>query len=338
MASIIAVGEKFRAQVRRVGWPVRTKTFPTRKLAEAWARKVEGDIDAGRAGLAAPSTAGTTIGTLVAEYLRQVGEAKDFGRNKVWTLNRLASKEDGLGGVVATALTPERVVSYITEQRRVSGVTAAIDLTYLGGVLKWARVMKLANVHREVLDDARDLLRHMGRLAKSAERDRRPTADELTRLRAWFARHSRSLTVDCFDFILDSGFRPPSEVCGLRWADLNEADKTITIRDRKDPQRKAGNNMVVPLLGRCMEIIKRQPRDSDRIFPLNGKSWSSIFPRACAELGIEDLQLYDLRHEAISRLVEGGKYSIPELMLITGHKDPKQLMRYTQLRARDLHR
>jgi hypothetical protein len=26
------------------------------------------------------------------------------------------------------------------------------------------------------------------------------------------------------------------------------------------------------------------------------------------------------------------------MMLITGHKDPKQLMRYTQLRARDLHR
>lgn len=51
-----------------------------------------------------------------------------------------------------------------------------------------------------------------------------------------------------------------------------------------------------------------------------------------------DLRLYDLRHEAISRLVESNKYSIPEMMLITGHKDPKQLMRYTQLRARDLHR
>ena len=56
------------------------------------------------------------------------------------------------------------------------------------------------------------------------------------------------------------------------------------------------------------------------------------------DLGIEDLRLYDLRHEAISRLVESNKYSFPEMMLITGHKDPKQLMRYTQLRARDLHR
>ncbi|GAB6773006.1 hypothetical protein bcgnr5414_65300 [Bacillus cereus] len=63
-----------------------------------------------------------------------------------------------------------------------------------------------------------------------------------------------------------------------------------------------------------------------------------MFPRACEELGIEDLRLYDLRHEAISRLVESGRFSIPEMMLITGHKDHKQLMRYTQLRAKDLHR
>lgn len=45
--------------------------------------------------------------------------------------------------------------------------------------------------------------------------------------------------------------------------------------------------------------------------------------------------LYDLRHEAISCLVETARYTIPEMMLVTGHKDPKQLMRYTQLRARD---
>ena len=81
-----------------------------------------------------------------------------------------------------------------------------------------------------------------------------------------------------------------------------------------------------------------KPRTSDYIFPVQGDSWSSLFPRACDELEIVDLRLYDLRHEAISRLVESRKYSIPEMMLITGHKDPKQLMRYTQLRAKDLHR
>lgn len=100
--------------------------------------------------------------------------------------------------------------------------------------------------------------------------------------------------------------------------------------------------MVVPLLGQCMAIIDRAAKAPGKhpefIFPVNGGTWSSIFPRACTALGIQNLRLYDLRHESISRLVAGNKYSLPELMLITGHKDPKQLMRYTQLRAKDLHR
>ena len=59
--------------------------------------------------------------------------------------------------------------------------------------------------------------------------------------------------------------------------------------------------------------------------------------RACKALGIVDLRLYDLRHEALSRLFESGKYSVPEVALVSGHKDWKQLARYTQLRAADLH-
>src|SRR5574337_1436519 len=48
MASIITVGGKWRAQVRRKGHPVYTKTFRTATLASAWATRVEEQIDAGR--------------------------------------------------------------------------------------------------------------------------------------------------------------------------------------------------------------------------------------------------------------------------------------------------
>ncbi|WP_422015211.1 tyrosine-type recombinase/integrase [Roseateles sp.] len=337
MPSIIPLNGKWRAQVRRKGAPTQTKTFGTKALAEAWARQVETDVEAGLAGLVSPKSK-TTIGDLITRYTEEVSKTKPFGKNKTWVLNRMADKKTGLGAVKVNNLTAERIVQYITEDRRVQGVTASIDLTYLGTVLKMARSIWRIHSLRNVVEDAREALNHMGMLARSNERDRRPTQPELDALRAWFRLHSRSLTMDIFDFILDSCFRPPSEICGLRWEDLNRDDKTILIRDRKDPRKKLGNNQCVPLLGRCMEIIERQPKDGELIFPLNGKSWSSVFPRACDKLGIEDLQLYDLRHEAISRLVESGKYSIPEMMLVTGHKDPKQLMRYTQLRAANLHR
>lgn len=337
MASIIPVGDKWRAQVRRKGHEAQTQTFEKKADAEKWARRIESEIEAGRASGTRVSK-GKTIADVVKLYREEVEKTKPFGRGKEWCLARLEDKKEGMGTVPVATLSVARIVRYITEQRKVQGVTASIDLTYLGGVLKLARMLWKIESPRGVVDDAREALRHMGLLARSNERDRRPTADELERLRAWFSKHSRSLKVDIFDFILDSCFRPPSEITRLKWADLNEEDRTILITDRKDPRRKIGNNQVVPLLGRCMEIIKRQPKDGDFIFPVDGKSWSTIFPRACRELQIENLTLYDLRHEAITRLVESGKYSIPEMMLVTGHRDPKQLMRYTQLRAKNLHR
>jgi len=337
MASIIPVGDKWRAQVRRKGHEPQTQTFEKKADAEKWARRVESEIEGGRASGTRVSK-GKTIADVVKLYREEVEKTKPFGRGKEWCLARLEDKKDGMGTALVATLSVARIVRYITEQRKVQGVTASIDLTYLGGVLKLARTLWDIESPRGVVDDARETLRHMGLLARSNERDRRPTQKELDDLRVWFSKHSRSLKVDIFDFILDSCFRPPSEITRLRWANLNEDDRTILITDRKDPRRKIGNNQVVPLLGRCMEIIKRQPKDGDFIFPVNGKSWSSIFPRACRELKIENLTLYDLRHEAITRLVESAKYSIPEMMLVTGHRDPKQLMRYTQLRAKNLHR
>lgn len=325
------------ARVRRKGHPPKSKTFKKKILAEQWAAGIEGDTESLRAGVV-PSSKAYSIAALVDRYVEEVGGKKPFGRNKTDVLGRIKKY---LGDENPGALTAERVVRYITEERKVSGVTAGIDLTYLKGLLKIARALWRVPVQTYPIDDARELLTHMGGVGRSQERDRRPTSDEVERLRGWFAKRSKTLTPDHIDFILDSCFRPPSELVRLRRSDINREDKTIVIRDRKDPKKKFGNHQTVPLLGRCLEIIDRQAivkGKEDIIFPVNGKSWSSLFPRACKELGIVDLELYDLRHEAISRLVESGKYTIPEMCLVTGHKDPKQLMRYTQLRARDLHR
>ena len=51
--------------------------------------------------------------------------------------------------------------------------------------------------------------------------------------------------------------------------------------------------------------------------------------------GITDLHFHDLRHEAISRFFEKG-LSVPEVALISGHKDVRQLMRYTHLKISNL--
>ncbi|WP_348945270.1 site-specific integrase [Chitinibacter sp. FCG-7] len=141
---------------------------------------------------------------------------------------------------------------------------------------------------------------------------------------------------DIVRFAIATGMRQ-GEIVGLRWEDLNETDRTILIRDRKDPQVKLGNNQTVPLLGESFEIIQAQPIIDDRIFPYHGDSVRSRFERLCLLAGIVDLTFHDLRHEGISRLFEQG-YQIQEVALVSGHRSWKNLARYTQLRAVDLHR
>ena len=51
--------------------------------------------------------------------------------------------------------------------------------------------------------------------------------------------------------------------------------------------------------------------------------------------GLPSLRFHDLRHEAVSRFFEAG-LSIPEVALMSGHRDTRMLMRYTHLRPEAL--
>ncbi len=57
-------------------------------------------------------------------------------------------------------------------------------------------------------------------------------------------------------------------------------------------------------------------------------SWARLIRRA----GVTDVRSHDMRHEAIRCFFEMG-LSIPEVALITGHKDLGVLARYTHLKA-----
>jgi integrase len=134
------------------------------------------------------------------------------------------------------------------------------------------------------------------------------------------------------------------EIFRVTWSDLNTRTKMLTIRDRKDPRQKKGNDQRIPLLAvsgfDALALIEEQrslrAHDDDRIFPYNHKSAGTAFTRAVRDLEIEDLHFHDLRHEGTSRLFEAG-FAIEQVALVTGHKDWKMLRRYTHLKPEALH-
>lgn len=338
MASVIKVDGKWRAQVRRKGFPTETRTFDVKAQAAAWAAKIEADMMA----LKHQDTriiSNMTVADLIDRYNLEVGAVKGFGRNKVHVLALL---RDRLGAKLVPALTVDVLMHYIRERHAAGagGVTIGIDLSYLGSLLKTAKNLWRLPVDLSITSAARSNLQYLGLSARSKERERRPTLKELERITAHFEgkKRQRIPMGDLIAFAVATAMRA-GEIIALKWADLNEADRTIIIRDRKHPQEKKGNDQEVPLLGDAFAIVTRQAQidGEPRIFPVTDGTISTIFPRACEVLGIEDLHFHDLRHEGITRLFEQG-YTIEQVMLVSGHRDPKMLMRYVQLRAKDLHR
>jgi site-specific recombinase XerD len=326
MASIIKVGEKWRALIRRAGFSSACKTFPTKQQAVKWAREIESGMDSGLRhghGDAKHHALASIIDRYAAEF--------PLGRSAENVIKHLRS---GLGHYTLATLTAEAITKYVMD-RGYGPATAQVEMAVLGRMLRIAKSVWGMPVS-DAMADARNSLKISGKVKKSRARDRRPSLEELEKLKAWFDTKSTLPMRDIIDFAVATAMRA-GEITRLRWADLDEEQATIIIRDRKDPKEKIGNHQTVPLLADALAIIKRQPRDGEFIFPFKEATFSSIFPRACQALEIDGLRFHDLRHEGASRLFEKG-YQIQEVAMFTGHADWSMLKRYTQLKASTLRR
>jgi integrase len=315
--------------IRKKGIKPICRTFKTREAADKFKLRAEAAIDAG---IPVRASKGPTIGHAISAYrdLRESGSRPISPKSNETYM--LAHLDRDLGDVDVSALTPQRLAQY-AKRRQQDGAgkyTVNMEVSKLGTVLKYAAI-SLNQQWGDPVGAARPLLDHLGLIGAGQSRDRRPSADELKRLR----RKLAPLMVDIVDFAILTCMRR-GEIVNLKWSDIDSKKKLILVRDRKHPRKKLGNDERVPLLGDSLKILQRQPRQSDYIFPVNGEWVSDSFTMACKICEIEDLHFHDLRHEGISRLFEAG-YQIQEVALVSGHRSWTQLRRYTQLRPESLH-
>jgi integrase len=71
------------------------------------------------------------------------------------------------------------------------------------------------------------------------------------------------------------------------------------------------------------------------VFNVSANAVRLAWGRATRKASVSDLRFHDLRHEAISAFFEMG-LSVPEVALISGHKDARTLFRYTHLKPEDV--
>jgi len=128
---------------------------------------------------------------------------------------------------------------------------------------------KLTLPHDPVAE-ARPSLRLVKSVAKSVKRNRRPTAEELSKLKVHFAADAWRMKLpmaDIVDFAIGTAKRV-GEITRLLWEDLDTPTRTAVLRDAKHPRKKEGNHKRFPLLADMWALVDRQPtKKHQRIFP-----------------------------------------------------------------------
>jgi integrase len=176
-----------------------------------------------------------------------------------------------------------------------------------------------------------------------AGRDRRISATEERRLRKEILKHSNPMLGWIFEIAIETGMRS-SEITGLKLSQLNIKRRVVRLSVTKNDEAR-----TVPLTDTACKAFGAalanplRPEDCDLIFfgepgrlgVRNAYNFNKAWLRIKDAVGLKSLHFHDLRHEAVSRLVEGG-FSDQEVSAISGHKSMQMLKRYTHLRAEDL--
>jgi len=326
----------WKAIIRKQGWPITSKTFRTKRDATDWARSTEDEMVRGvyisRAGAER-----LTVKEALQRYLKEVTPTKKptTQRSEKITAEHLTSF---LGKYSMAALSSDLVASY-RDHRIAAGKsnnTVRIELALLSNLFTIAiQEWGLGLTHNPVAA--------IRKPSPGKGRDRRLSQEEEGRLLEAVDRYSNPMLGWIVRIAIETGMRQ-SEILNLRTNQVNLNSRVARLTDTKN-----NSSRTIPLTTGAASAFKAalenplRPKASDLIFfgepgkdgicrPYQfAKIWAGIKD----SVQINDLHFHDLRHEAVSRLVERG-LSDQEVASISGHKSMQMLRRYTHLRAEDL--
>lgn len=343
MATIVKTPSgTWKALIRKTGWPTLSKTFRTKRDAEDWARRTEDEMVRG-VYIQRSGSERTTLEMALKRYLSEVSPTKkpSTQRSEATKAQQLVKH---LGKYSMAALSAEVIAEYrdtrlgsITHRGKpTSNNTVRLELALLSHLFTVA-------IQEWGLGLSFNPVLNIRKPSPGEGRNRRLSADEERRLLAAVNNHSNPMLGWIVRIALETGMRS-SEISFLRKHQVDIKKRVVRLSDTKNDSAR-----TVPLSKLATEAFQAaltnpaRPIDCDLIFfgeiGKNGKrsaySFSKTWGLLKIKLGMPDLRFHDLRHEAVSRLVEGG-LSDQEVSAISGHKSMQMLKRYTHLRAEDL--
>lgn len=336
----------WKAVIRKTGFPTTIKTFRLKRDAEDWARRTEDEMVRGLYVQRGPAER-LTFEKAILRYLTEVTPTKrPFTQQG--EKHRAVALTGFFGKYAMAGITPELIGNY--RDRRLAGEdrlkdgkpqpraanTVRLELALLGHLFTIAiKEWGLGLPSNPVLS--------IRRPAPGPGRNRRISESEEVRLMALVDAHSNPMLRWIVRTAIETGMRS-SEIATLRLSQVDLVKRVVRLVETKNTMPR-----TVPLSKVATELLSAaianplRPENCDLVFfgeaGREGRrkpyDFNKIWLTIKAEAGLKDLRFHDLRHEAVSRLVEAG-LSDQEVSAISGHKSMQMLKRYTHLRAEDL--
>lgn len=333
MASIAKYrGNTWRVIIRRTGYKSVSSTFPNKALAEAWARKIEGDMDR-RLYRDVKALAGDTVRAVFERYRDEVTTTRRGGRWDALRINSLLRSID-FADRRLDQLSPEDLREWRNKRlTEVSAATVNREMNCISGIFshaikEWSVPMPSNPVHL--------VSRPAG---ANKARTRRVTQDEIDAvLKAsdWAEnrrpRVGREYVGWAMLLAVETAMRL-GELTTMRVKDFDPSNRAVHLELTKN-----GDARSVPLSTKAMGwlafLAEGRPPE-DRIIPVSAASLGIYFRRIRDEAELGDLHFHDTRHEAATRLSK-KLANVLELSAVTGHRSLQSLKRYYNPTAAEL--
>ena len=312
-------GKSWNAQVRVSGWRSFTKSFPRKSDALDWVRGLENHLKNGSPPRVDVGT--ITLRELLQTYAKKVSIHLKGSEIEIYKLNLYVKHPIADNKLINLT---QRHFEILRDERlrQVKSGTVRADMMlfrrlFRTAINKWGYGLPINPVE------------HLDLPSPHKSRKRRLNQGEKERLLTAASSQRNIYIASIVEFAIETGMRR-SEILKLGWCDVDLDNGFALLFDTKN-----GEDRRVPLTKRCLEVLREVPQDDERVFPINANCLRLAWSRARKKANVHDLRFHDLRHEAVSRFFEMGM-SVPEVALISGHKDLRQLFRYTHLNPTNL--
>lgn len=317
----------YQAKVRKVGFPIISKTFPSKDEAAAWTAEIEANLANGATKRTLLS-AKTSMSELIDRYLDEVTPRKKSADTEKYHIRVIQRSQ--LAKYTVGTLTPDAVRTYRDDRlKKVSPSTVNRELNILHHMIEFARKEWGVSGGVNPVSDVQ-------RPKNPPPRDRRLASNEETALLAACDESRGGYLRGVVELAIETGMRQ-AEMVALDWSQVDIPRRTIRLLEGTT---KNGEGRGVPLSTKAVAVLRRHavnPEDmAGRVFKgVTAEALKRAFIRACDRAKLENFHFHDLRHEAVSRLFEKGLNQM-EVSSVSGHKDLRMLKRYTHLDASKL--